>query len=161
MSDLISDGMIRVAWAATLTNIHAPTTAECNAAIDLTPRITPDGLQTTPSTADVDTGSLASVTDTNEVGRIGYDNMLTLKRGLPLGGADDLPYSTLLYGVHGFLIVRRGVPYATGWATGQQVEVYPSVCGERINVAAAKNEVMKFQSPLKLTSAQDSNATVA
>ncbi|MFC4034539.1 hypothetical protein ACFO3J_24125 [Streptomyces polygonati] len=159
MSDLISDGKTRAAWLTSLANIHAPTVAELNAGMDLTPRLTPDGLQTNPTTADVDTGSLASTTDTNEVGRVGYDNMLTCKRGTT--PQEDAPYAVLVYGAHGFLVVRRGVPYATAWAAGQQVEVYPSVCGERVNVAPAKNEVMKYQAPLKLTDQQDSNALVA
>lgn len=159
MADLISDGMTRVAWASTLANIHAPTVAELSASMDLTPRLTPDGLQTNPTTADVDTGSLASVTDTNEVGRVSFDNMLTYKRGTT--PQEDAPYSTLVYGVHGYLVVRRGIAYTTDWAVGQQVEVYPSVCGERVNVAPAKNEVSKVQSPLKLTAQQDSNALVA
>lgn len=159
MSDLISDGRTRVAWAASIANIAAPTVAELTGALDLTPRITPDGLKTDPSTADVDTSSLASRFDTKEAGRVGFENELTMKRGgTP---TEDLPYTTLLYGVHGYLVVRRGVDYETAWAAGQTAEVYPSVCGEPANVAPAANEVMKFTSPQKVTSAPQTRATVA
>lgn len=159
MSDLISDGQTRVAWCNTIANINAPTAAECTAGIDLTPRLTPDGLKLDPTTADVDTSSLASTFDSMEVGRFKVDAELTIKRGTT--PSEDQPYSTLVYGVHGYLVVRRGVAYATAFTAGQQVEVYPSVCGERANKAPAANEVLKFMAPLKVTSQPATNATVA
>jgi hypothetical protein len=127
MADLISDGKTRVAWAASITNINAPTVAELNAAADYTQRVTPDGLKLDPSTADV----------------------------------DDLPFTTLKYGVSGYLIVRRAVAYATAWTAGQKVEVYPITCGEPANASPAANEVMKFMSPMKVTAAPATAATVA
>ncbi|MFJ8603389.1 hypothetical protein ACIREM_32725 [Streptomyces shenzhenensis] len=159
MSDLISDGKTRVAFATTIANITAPTVAECNDAADYSKRITPDGLKLDPSTADVDTGSLASKVDTKTVGRISYDTELTFKRGsTPL---EDAPYTTLKYGVSGFLIVRRGIDVEVAWTAGQQVEVYPIIAGERQNVAPAANEVMKFISPIKVTDAAETDAVIA
>ncbi|WNI16908.1 hypothetical protein [Actinacidiphila sp. ITFR-21] len=159
MTDVISDGKTRVAIALSLANINAPTVAECTAAQDITPRLTPDGLKLDPTTADVDTSSLASTFDTKEVGRVGYDTELTFKRGTTT--QEDWPYQNLVYGVHCYVIVRRAVDYATAWAAGQQVEVYPVVCGERANVSPAANEVMKFVSPIKVYAAPATNALVA
>lgn len=159
MPDLISDGKTRVVWMTSCANINAPTVAELNAGLDLTKRITPDGLKIDPSTADVDTSSLASTFDTKTVGRVGFDNELTIKRGD--NGTDDAPYSTLKYGVSGYLAVRRGVNYSTAWATGQKAEVYPSTCGEPQNSSPAANEVMKFVSPQKVTDSPATAATVA
>lgn len=159
MSDLISDGMTKVVWASSIANINAPTVAELTAGSDFTTRVTPDGLKIDPSTADVDTSSLASTFDTKTVGRVGYDTELTFKRGTT--GGEDLPYTTLKYGVSGYLVVRRGVAYATAWATGQKCEVYPATCGEPQNSSPAANEVMKFVSPLKVTSPPATAATVA
>jgi hypothetical protein len=159
MSDVISDGKTRVAWVSSIANINAPTTTELNGGQDLTPRLTPDGLKLDPTTADVDTSSLASTFDTKEVGRIGYDTELTFKRGTTT--AEDWPYQNLLYGTHGYVVVRRALDYNTTWATGQQVEVYPVVAGERANVAPAANEVSKFMSPIKVYAAPATNATVA
>ncbi|MGW4803005.1 phage tail tube protein [Kitasatospora sp. NPDC004272] len=159
MSDLISDGRTRVAWVSSIANINAPTTTELNGGLDLTPRLTPDGLKMDPTTADVDTSSLASTFDTTEVGRIKYDAELTLKRGSTT--PEDLAYTTLVYGAHGYLVIRRGLTYATAWASGQQVEVYPVACGERANKAPAANEVMKWMAPLKVTTAPATAAAVA
>jgi hypothetical protein len=159
MSDLINDGMTRVFWVSSIANINAPTAAELTAGSDFTARITPDGLKVDPSTADVDTSSLASTFDTKTVGRVGYDAELTFKRGTT--GGEDLPYTTLKYGVSGYLAIRRGVAYATAWAAGQKAEIYPATCGEPQNVAPAANEVMKFVSPLKITAPPATAATVA
>jgi hypothetical protein len=159
MADLISDGKTRVAWLSTVANMNAPTVAELTAGADYTKRITPDGLKADPSTADVDTSSLASTFDTKTAGRIGFDVELTFKRGDTV--QDDAPFTTLKYGVSGFLVVRRGVAYATAWTTGQKVEVYPITCGEPQNNSPAANEVMKFVSPMKVTDAPATSATVA
>lgn len=159
MGDLISDGKTRVVWASSIANIAAPTAAECNGALDLTKRITPDGLKADPTTADVDTSSLASRFDTRTVGRIGFENELTMKRGD--NPTDDLPYTTLKYGVTGYMIVRRGIAFETAFAAGQQVEVYPAICGERANIPPAANEVSKFTAPIKVTDAPATDAVVA
>ncbi|MEU3255862.1 hypothetical protein [Streptomyces sp. NPDC006997] len=159
MADLISDGKTRVAWASSIANIQAPTVAELTAGADYTKRITPDGLKLDPTTADVDTSSLASKFDTTTVGRVGFATELTFKRGDTPG--DDAPYTTLKYGVSGFLAVRRGIDYTTAWAAGQKVEVYPITCGEPQNIAPAANEVMKFMSPMKVTDTPATAATVA
>ncbi|MFD5111436.1 hypothetical protein ACFWNG_03825 [Streptomyces sp. NPDC058391] len=159
MADLISDGKTRVSWLSTVANINAPTVAELTAGADYTKRITPDGLKVDPSTADVDTSSLASTFDTKTVGRVGFDTELTFKRGD--NPTDDAPYSTLKYGVSGFLVVRRGVAVATAWTVGQKVEVYPITCGEPQNSSPAANEVMKFVSPMKVTDPPATAATVA
>lgn len=159
MSDLISDGKTKVVWASSISNLAAPTTTELNAGNDFTTRITPDGLKLDPSTADVDTSSLASTFDTKTVGRVGFDVEVTFKRGTTT--PEDLPYTTLKYGVSGYLVVRRGVDYSTAWASGQKCEVYPITCGEPANSSPAANEVMKFVSKMSVTSAPQTAATVA
>jgi len=159
MSDVISDGKTRVAWVSSISNIAAPTTTELNGGLDLTARITPDGLKVDPTTADVDTSSLASTFDTTEVGRVKYSSELTLKRGTT--GPEDLPYTTLVYGVHGYLVIRRTIAYGTAWTSGQQVEVYPAVCGERANKSPAANEVAKYMVPIKVYSAPATSAVIA
>ncbi|MFJ2631058.1 hypothetical protein ACIO6U_03715 [Streptomyces sp. NPDC087422] len=146
--DLISDGNTKVCWATSLSSLTAPPVAELNAAADWTDRVTPDGLKTDPTTADVPTGSLASRQDTNTVGRVGWDVSLTCKKGTTL--QELAPFNTLKYGVSGILIVRRGLPYEDAFATGQEIEIYPVICGERMNIAPEANSVAKFTSPMKL-----------
>jgi hypothetical protein len=159
MSDLISDGNTKVAFATSIANLSAPTVTELTAANDWTTRLTPDGLKADPATADVDTSSLASTFTTNQPGRRSYTVELTFKRGST--PTEDQPYTTLTYGATGFVIVRRGVPYTTAFATGDKVEVYPVAAGEAQNIAPAANEVSKFMAPLKVTSDPSTRAVVA
>lgn len=159
MSDLITDGNTKVAWVPSIANIQAPTTTELTAGTDWTTRLTPDGLKTDPTTADVDTSSLASTFTTNQPGRRSYTIELTFKRGSTT--TEDNPFTTLSYGATGYVVIRRGVAYATAFATGDKVEVYPVAAGEAQNIAPAPNEVQKFMSPLKVTSDPATRAVVA
>lgn len=159
MSDLISDGNTKVAWVSSVASTVAPTAAELNAGFDWTSRLTPDGLKTDPTTADVNTSSLASQFDTNQPGRRSYVCEVTFKRGST--ALEDQPYTTLVYGTAGFLVVRRGVPYATAFATSDKVEVYPVTAGEPQNIAPVANEVLKVMVSLKVTSDPATRAVVA
>ncbi|MEV5138426.1 hypothetical protein AB0K71_05710 [Streptomyces syringium] len=159
MSDLISDGKTKVCWASSLTSQTAPTATELNALADYTLRITPDGLKIDPDTAEVDTSSLGSRFDTMETGRVKFSVELTFKKGTTV--QEQAPWSTLTYGTHGYLVVRRGIDYETAFAAGQNVEVYPVACGEPAEQPPAANEVSKFVSKMMLTSAPTTRATVA
>jgi uncharacterized membrane protein len=159
MSDLITDGNTKVCWVSSIANITAPTAAELNAGFDWTNRLTPDGLKTDPTTADVNTSSLASQFDTVQPGRRSYVCEITFKRGST--PTEDQPYSTLSYQTAGFLVVRRGVAYATAFATGDKCEVYPVAAGEPQNIAPTANEVLKVMVPLKVTSDPATRAVVA
>lgn len=159
MSDLISDGNTKVGWVTSIANINAPTAAELAAGFDWTQRLTPDGLKTDPTTADVDTSSLASQFNTNQPGRRSYACEITFKRGST--PTEDQPYSTLSYNTAGYLVVRRGLPFATAFTAGDRVEVYPSTASEPQNVAPAANEVLKVTVELKVTSDPATHATVA
>lgn len=159
MSDLITDGNTKVAWVTSVASTVAPTAAELNAGFDWTSRLTPDGLKTDPTTADVSTSSLASQFDTNQPGRRSYVCEITFKRGST--PTEDQPFTTLVYGVAGFLVVRRGVPYATAFATSDKVEVYPVTAGEPQNIAPVANEVLKVMVSLKVTSDPATRAVVA
>lgn len=156
MADLVSDGKIRVTWVTSIANIAAPTVAELNAGLRLDTLMTPDGLQTNPSTDDVDTSSLSSTFNTQRAGRRGFDNALTMKRQ----DSGDTARSTLVYRANGFLVVRRDLDASTANATSQKVEVYPSECGEPAP-AYGPNAVQAYTVPLKNTSEPNTNATVA
>ncbi|MEV7358207.1 hypothetical protein [Kitasatospora sp. NPDC091276] len=159
MSDLISDGLTKVVWAASLSSLTAPTATELNACPDYTSRVTPDGLKIDPTTAAVDTGSLASTTDTEEVGRVKWDIELTLKIGST--PTEQLPYTTLTRGTHGYLVVRRDVAFSTAFTSGQPVEIYPVACGQRARKSPAANEVAKYMVPMKVTTEANPDAVVA
>lgn len=157
MADLLSDGNVRVTWAATIANIAAPTTAELNAGTALESLITPDGLDISSDTAAVDTSALNSTFTTNSAGRRSYDIKLTFKRQTPT----DTALNLLPYRTSGYLVVRRTVAATTAWTASQKAEVYPVQTGEASFIKPAANEVAKFESMMFLTADANTSATVA
>ena len=159
MPDLVSDGKIRVMWvpgAAGITNIAAPTVAELNAGLRMDTQMTPEGLTTPASTADVDTGSLSSTFDTKRSGRRSYANVVKIKRQ---DTADTL-LTTMVYRANGFLVVRRNLDAGVAFAAAQKVEVYPSECAQA-NDAYGPNTIQTAELALMNHSEPNTNATVA
>lgn len=166
MADIIVDGMTRVAWVPTIANIGSPTVAELNAGILLTTTLTPDGLMNFQAdTADVDTSSLGSTYDTVDNGRDSFKNT-----GLRLKKQDgtDTVYTTLVKGATGNIVIRRDVDRNTAWASGQgnggtngTLAVFPAKCARRKRLDPAKNEVTKYEVPIKIYAAPNEDAVVA
>lgn len=157
MADLLSDGNVRVTWAATIANIAAPTTAELNAGTALESYITPDGLDISSTTAAVPLSALNSTFDTEGAGRRKYDLKITFKRQTPT----DTALNLLPYRTSGYLVVRRTVAATTAWTASQKAEVYPVQTGEPSFVKPAANEVAKFETTFFMTSDANTSATVA
>lgn len=160
MPDVFADGQVRVAFTPAHSNIALPTVAELNAGILLQSTLTADGLNGfEASTAEVDTTSLASTFNTKNIGRDDYSGtMLRLKKQTV--GADTVR-STLSRGTAGYIVIRRGIPETTAWASGQQVEVYPIICGRRKELTPTANSVLKYEVPTPITSAPNPDAVVA
>ena len=157
MADLISDGKIRVAWVPTVANIAAPTAVELNAGLLLAGVMTPDGLKTDSTTAEVDNSSLISTFDTRRAGRRGFSNSVKIKRQ----DSADTALTTLVYRATGFLVVRRGPTDATvAWTVGDKVEVFPSECGDRMP-SYGPNSIQAFEVPMFNTSQPNVDAIVA
>lgn len=160
MSDIYGDGQVRVAYVPTIANIASPTTTELNAGILLHDTMTPDGLQGyEATTADVDTSALSSTYDTVTIGRDSFSGpALRLKKQTV--GADTIR-TTLSRGTTGYTVVRRGIPAATAWASTQQVEVYPIICGRRKEMPPEKNTLLKYEVPTKIWQSPNPDAVVA
>lgn len=157
MADLLVDGNIKISFCTTIGNIHAPTVAELGAGTSLEALITPSGYKNKSATASVDVSSLASTFTTSSVGRRSFDISLELKRQTPT----DPVYAQLTYKTAGYLVVRKTTVSTTAFTTGQTVEVFPVMCGQRQEADPAPNEVQKYTVPMMVTSDPDDGATVA
>lgn len=159
MADIIADGKTRVAFVTSIANIAAPTTTELNAGLLLQSLLTADGLGGfQPSTAKVDTSSLASTFSTAKNGRTSFDSpMLTLKRQ----DTGDTAYTTLIRGATGFIVVRSSVTESTAWTSTQVIRVYPVECGEVQHVDLEANAIERYQVPLTITSTPNLRSAVA
>lgn len=162
MADLLFDGMIKVSWVSTITNIAAPTVAELNAGISLEGRLLPDGLTISAETADVETSKMSSTANSAAAGRRTFDLGVKYVRG---DDATSLAVeAALTYRASGYLVVRRDIVSSTAWAAAQKVEVYPAQCGEANPDAPAPDTQQAVEVPMKNTSEPRSltnRATVA
>lgn len=157
MADILSDGTTRLAWVASISNPSAPTAAECNGGVDLTPFVTPDGWSVQTQTAKVDTSSLASTDNTSTPGRRDDDPSITMKSQ----GDSNAPWTTFAGRPAGYIVERVGVAYTTTFATGQKVRVFPVTAADRVRIPTAPNELVKFTVPFMKTAAVIDQATIA
>jgi hypothetical protein len=160
VADSLADGNTRVAYAPTIASASAPTVAELNAGILLQTLITPTGLVGfEPTTADVPTGSLASVYSTVDIGRDTFSGTtLQLKKQT----TGDTAYTTLgARGTTGYIVIRRSLAEGTAWASSQAVEVYPIKTGRRRRLAPEENAVEKYEVPCKIYQAPTIDAVIA
>jgi hypothetical protein len=165
MTRYANDGMIRVTFAPAVSNKAAPTTAELNAGTLLcggtstTNWLTKDGL-TVPSNQNmVDDSSLGETYDSQVVGSFGGPIALVLKRdGTP---ANDTAWNLIVYGLTGFIVVRRGIASATAWTAADKAEVYPVMFHEPLPLQTATNEQGRFNATAAVTSQPNLKATVA
>jgi hypothetical protein len=159
VADVFQDGNTRVAFVPAIANLALPTTAELNAGTLLHDTMTPDGLiGYEADTTAVPTSALSSKFDTNQPGRIAYANTaLRLKKQT----ATDTIFNLLVYGLAGFVVIRRGIAASTAWTTSQPLETYPTTFGEAKRLTPTPNELEKYEVPAFVTSTPNTRATVA
>jgi hypothetical protein len=156
VTDLVSDGKIRVYWLTACANINTPTTTELNAGMRLDQNMTADGLDRSFDTADVDLSALSSTFDTKGVGRRTPTIGVTIKRQT---GTDAIA-AALTYQAPGFLVVRDNIDANTAWTTGDKCEVYPATCKQG-SKAYGPNTVQRVTIPMTVTSDPALAAVVA
>lgn len=159
MGRYANDGMVRWDFVPTISNKAAPTTTELNAGTPLASWTTKDGL-TVPSNQNmVDDANLSDTFDAQVVGSFGGPLSMTMKRdGTP---ASDTAWNLIVYGLSGFVVVRRGIASATAWTASQKVEVYPCMFHEPVPSQTATNEQGRFTATAAVTSQPNLKATVA
>jgi hypothetical protein len=159
VADIPVDGNTRVAYVPAVSNAASPTTTELNAGLQLQSLMTPDGLEGFEAqTSDIDNSALNSTFDTVTIGRDKYSNtMLRLKKQ----SGTDTAFSTLTRGTTGYIVIRRDISEATAWTSGQAVEVYPIVCGQRRRLKPEANSLTRWEVDTKITSTPSLTATIA
>jgi hypothetical protein len=144
MPRYVNDGNIKVAWG-TFADPEFIALTELNAAEDIECHLTKDGLNIEFSENEVEDGALCETFDAVLPGSYGVSIELTMKRRNTVGGDTDVAWDLFnVRGETGTLVVRRGIDADTAWATGQDVEAYPSITGIRQPVAPASNEQARF-----------------
>lgn len=160
MADLPVDGLTRVFFVLAIANTAAPTVAELNAGLALQALITADGLEGFEAeTSTIDNTALNSLFNTVTIGRDSYSGtMLTLKKQTV--GADTA-FTTLIRGQAGYGAIRRDIAETIAWTSGQALEVYPVICGQRRRLKPEGNTLTRWQSPWMITTSPALSAVVA
>ncbi|MEU4782842.1 hypothetical protein [Micromonospora sp. NPDC023633] len=159
MADIPGDGKTRADWVPAIANKNAPTLTELNAGIRVSQWATGDGLVGfRPDTADVPTTGLEDTFDTNTNGRRSFSGtMIRFKKQT----GSDVVYTTMVPDAEGFIVIRKSLPAATAYASGQPVQVYPVICGETAWMDSEPNTVERFEVPLKMREQPSLRAAVA
>ncbi len=138
----------------------APTVAELGAGTDITCFLTKDGLKLGVTTAGVDGSSLCNRVDIESAGSVGYKPMIKGYRDRESGG--DTLWNLIVWSDTGFLVVRRGIAYATAITAAQKVEVYPAQMGQKAPSDSSGNTNNMVEAPLFIRDAAvNLDATVA
>jgi len=157
MARWANDGMIRIVRAPACANIAAPTVAEWAAGTHITNFITKDGLTVPTNQNYVDNSSLAETFDAQVVGSFGGPISLTGIRD----NATDTLWDLIVYGLGGFLFVRRGIATATAVAASQKCEVFPVMWHEPVPTQTASNEQGRFTAAAAVTSQPNFKSVIA
>lgn len=149
MADYGFDGMIKVAFVASLTTPTAPTAAAVTAGVQLDPRLTPDGLTITSDTASIDTSKLNSTGNSEIIGRDSFTVGVKYVRG------DDTNatavQTALVRGASGYLVVRRDKLATVAWTASDKVELYPIQCKRPSPEAPAANALQTVSVGMSVT----------
>jgi hypothetical protein len=154
-----SDGKIKVTYVATLAAPNAPSAAALTAGTELSQYITADGLETPADQNNVDVAVLADAVNAQVVGS--YGGVLNITGVRALADADDDLWNLCVYGLVGFVVVRRGLSAAAAWAAAQKAEVYPMQFHKPVMDAPGRDTIATFTVACPVTGDWYEKATLA
>lgn len=153
-------GEIRYWFVTTIANIAAPTTAEINAGVDMTPYGLRDGLSTPRGANMVDTSDVSSKDNTQDVGTRDNGPLVYTAHRDSVSGS-DVAWNTLLEDAVGYWVVRRFGGSAAAIASTNKVEVYPVIVATAAPVDIAENQSQRVLITLGVTRVPNLRAVVA
>jgi hypothetical protein len=151
MPDLGFDGMVKVSWVPTISNIASPTVAELTAGTPLEGALLPDGLTISADTAEVDNSKMNSIANTVIVGRGTWTLSIKYVRGDAANTYAVAVETAMAPKANGYLVVRRDIVSTTAFIAAQKVEVYPAQVGYANPDSPAANTLQAVEVPLKNT----------
>jgi hypothetical protein len=158
MARTASTGVIELRYVPTIANKAAPTVAELTTgAVDLTPWLTRDGLDTPQGGSTVDVAGANSRYNATQSGSYGGDPIsATFFRDTVSGS--DTAWTTLARGTAGYFVIGR---FGLTPTAGERVEVWEINVISRAMVAIADNEAQRFVASMAVPSEPNDAAVVA
>ncbi len=163
MARITPDGYTKVHVVDTISSESAPTMAEINAGTEITPFITPAGIDTPEEGTDADSSDLSSARDKSVPATIGGTITAELYRDDGTGGTSDDAWTALPRNTDTHLVIARFGGSGTDNAiqATDTVEVWPVRVSQRSNTRLARGDVMRFVVNFALSGDPTLNATVA
>lgn len=156
MPRYVHEGNTKATWCTTVDDIAEPSPTELNAGVELSTYLPVDGLKPSQNQNMVDSKALTDTFDAQVVGSWGGEFGLTFFRD----DTDDDAWELCEHGTNGYLVIRRGVDWATAWTAGDKVEVYPAQMHQPIPGETAGNAQDRFSEKFGITRTPDLKATV-
>jgi hypothetical protein len=151
MPDLGFDGMIKVSWVTTISNIAAPTAVELTAGVPLEGALLPDGLTISADTGEVDNSKMNSTANTVIVGRGTWTLAIKYIRGDAANAYALAVEAAMTPKANGYLVVRRDIVSTTAFIAAQKVEVYPGQIGYANPDSPQGDTLQAVEIPIKNT----------
>ncbi|MFZ1361350.1 MAG: hypothetical protein WAS05_00235 [Candidatus Nanopelagicales bacterium] len=140
-NERILDGNVEYWWVTTLSNPASPAAAQINAGVRLGNLIAKsDGVERSVEAGSVDTTPMTAKTKTAKPGT----EELSVNGTFLRKSIGDDAWNAMAGKPEGYLVERRGVPWATNATAGQKVSVAHLQAGPRNEVKVAENETDKF-----------------
>lgn len=161
MTTTLLDGKVRVDLVSVddgIADLSAPTVAEIGAGTEITRKLTPDGLNITPTDGKVDNSDLGSEFTTMQIARTAFDASFKFHHEV---AEDDEIWDMLTKHSRWFAVVRRGYPRALAYAAGQKVRVYPIEVGEDADPTSAAEQIWDYVLPVVVSDDPTTRAVVA
>lgn len=155
MVRVISDGEVKIQWAATISDTSAPTTTELGNGTELTGFLA--SLDTPLDGESVDSSDLSSAFNKNVAGTYGGGATGTFYRD----DTTDTAWSTLPRNTTGYVVVRRFGGSTVAWASSDAVEVWPVRVITRSPSSMDRNSVQVFTVNFATTDEPVLSATIA
>jgi len=142
------DGYTKIHFVGTIAAPAAPTLVEIAAGDELTPFLTPAGLDTPEDGTDADSSSIASPRDFSVPATIGGDITGEFYRDDGTGSTTDAAWDALARLTQGFLVIARfgGTDTDNAIKVADEVEVWEVRVSQRSNSRITRGEVLRFTS---------------
>lgn len=144
------EGIVKVRFVPTISNVAAPTVAEVNAGTDITSFMTKDGLNPGATNNRIQANDLGSTYDAEAMGSQGTQLQLKFYRDF----TTDTPFSLLgTFGTVGYIVEAPGGFTSGNTPTiGDKVNVWPIQTGNPLFAASAANTAQTWTCDIAVTS---------
>ena len=148
MARITPDGYTKIHFVQTVAAPATITLVEITAGDELTPFLTPAGLDTPEEGTDADTSSIASKRDLSVPATVGGDIAGEFYRDDGTGSTTDDAWDALPYEQQGYLVIARfgGTDTDNAIKVADTVEVWETRISERSNARITRGEALRFTS---------------